>query len=55
LKIKINDSNKYGDHSKIQDAKKRKDCEDSKKKDLISINAGSGQVSTYRNSWRHNF
>ena len=43
------------DCSKITDQKKKKECEDSKKKDLISIKAGSGQVSTYRNSWRHNF
>mgnify|MGYP000077945430 CR=1 FL=1 len=43
------------DCSKIQDAKKRKECEDSGKKDLISIDSGSGQVNTYRNSWRHNF
>ena len=40
------------DCSKIQDAQKRKECEASKKKDLISINAGSGQVTGYRNSWR---
>ncbi len=40
------------DCSKIQDAKKKKECQDSKKKDLISINAGSGQVTGYRNSWR---
>ena len=43
------------DCSKITDQKKKKECEDSKKKDLISISAGSGQVNTYRNSWRHNF
>ena len=43
------------DCSKIQDAKKRKECEDSGKKDLITIDSGSGQVNTYRNSWRHNF
>ena len=40
------------DCSKIQDAQKRKECEASKKKDLISVNAGSGQVTGYRNSWR---
>ena len=39
------------DCSKIQDSKKKKECQDSKKKDLISINAGSGQVTGYRNSW----
>ena len=43
------------DCSKIKDAKKRKECEDSGKKDLISIDAASGQVNTYRSSWRHNF
>ena len=43
------------DCSKIKDAKKRKECEDSGKKDLISIGAASGQVNTYRSSWRHNF
>ena len=43
------------DCSKIQDAKKRKECEDSGKKDLISIGTASGQVNTYRSSWRHNF
>ena len=43
------------DCSKITDQKKKKECEDSKKKDLISVSAGEGQVNTYRNSWRQNF
>ena len=42
------------DCSKIKDAKKRKECEDGSKKDLINIKAGSGQVSGYRSSWRQN-
>ncbi len=42
------------DCTKIKDAKKRKECEDGSKKDLINIKAGSGQVSGYRSSWRQN-
>ena len=43
------------DCSKITDAKKRKECEDRGKKDLISIDSASGDVNTYRSSWRHNY
>ena len=41
------------DCTKIKDAKKRKECEDGSKKDLINIKAGSGQVSGYRLSLIH--
>ena len=42
------------DCTKIKNQAKRKECEASKKTDLIGVNAGLGQVEGYRNSWRQN-
>ena len=43
------------DCDKIEDATKRKECKDSKKKDLISVDSASGQGDSKRRSWRQNF
>jgi type IV pilus assembly protein PilY1 len=37
----------------IKDAQKKKECK--AKTDLVQIDAGVGNVSTYRSSWRHNY
>ena len=37
----------------LKDVKKKKECK--AKTDLVQIDAGVGNVSTYRSSWRHNY